>query len=119
MEDKPEVVEVTYGAPDPPEILFARGVLHPHTLSDEITDVIFDILKDSLTRGHAISMAEVYRRLCAKGAMEFQREVYLAREHPVIKQIAGACQHLHFSGQLAEAVPDAYSLKLNTREFTK
>ena len=106
MENKPKVVEVTYGAPNPPEVLFARGVLHPHTLSDEITDVIFDILIDSITKGRALSVAETYKRLCAKGAMEFQTEVHLGREHPVIKQIAGACQHLHFSGRLKEAEND-------------
>lgn len=106
MENKSKVVEVTYGAPDPPDILFARGVLHPHTLSDKITDVIFDILIDSAC---ALPVTEIYKKLCEKGAMEFNREVYLAREHPIIKQIAGACQHLYFSERLEGT----------KREFTK
>lgn len=89
--------EKTYGAPDPPGILFAKGVLHPHTLSDEITSVIFDLLIGSAC---AMSVAEIYKKLCEKGAMEFKQEVYLAREHPIIKQIAGACQHFYFSGRL-------------------
>ena len=100
VESKSKVVEITHGAPDPPDLLFAKGVLHPHTLSDEITDVIFSILSASRIEGVAIPITEVYKILCEKGAMKFQREVYLAREHPVIKQIAGACQHLYFSGRL-------------------
>ena len=91
-----------YGAPNPPDILFAKGVLHPHTLNNEITEVIFDILKDSLGREQVLSVAEIYKRLCGKGAMRFQREVYLARDHPIMKQIAGAGQYLHFSGRLKE-----------------
>ena len=97
VKSESEVAEVTYGDLDPPDILFARGVLHPHTLSDEITDAIFDILIDSAC---AAPIAKIYKELCKKGAMKFQSEVYLAREHPVMKQIAGACQHLYFSGRL-------------------
>ncbi len=100
MKDKSKVVEVGYGAPDPPGILFAKGVLHPHTLSDEITEVILGILKTSLSEGHAIPVTEVYKILCEEGAMKFDHDVYVAREHPIIKQIAGACQHLYFSGRL-------------------
>ena len=103
MADKRKAV---YGAPDPPDILFAKGVLHPHTLSDEITEVIFGILKARLAEGRTTSVAEMYKLLCEKGAMKFQREVYLARDHPIMKQIAGARQHLRFSGRLKGAESD-------------
>ncbi len=98
--------KAVYGAPNPPDILFAKGVLHPHTLSTEITEAIFNILADSISEGHAISMTEVYKRLCARGVMKFQREVYLARDHPIMKQIAGAGQYLYFSGRLKGAESD-------------
>ena len=95
---KADAPEILCGAPDPPDVLTGRGYLHPRTLDEETEAAIRGIL---LT-GAPMSMFEVYRALVAKGVMEHDPEAALYREHPTIKAIAGACQYLHFSGQLAD-----------------
>lgn len=90
--------EPIYGASNPPAILFAKGVLHPRVLSRETEEVIRKII---LSGGAPYSMFEIYRALIARGAMKHCPEAALYREHPTIKAIAGACQYLHFSSQLA------------------
>ena len=85
------------GAPDPPEILIG-GSIHPRVLPKHTEQVIRRIL---LAGNAPMSMFQVYAALVAEGEMEFDREASLYREHPTIKLIAGACQYLYFSGQLA------------------
>lgn len=91
--------ETIYGAPFPPDILFSKYALHPRTLSSEIEDAIREIL---LANPAPLSIFKVYKALVDKGIMEFKKEVWFVREHPTIRAIAGACQYLHFSGQLKD-----------------
>ena len=91
--------ETVYGAPDPPDILIVKGVIHPSTLPHETEEVIRQVI---LSGGAPFSMFEIYRALVERGVMKPDPEAALYREHPTIKQIAGACQHLYFSGQLAD-----------------
>lgn len=92
--------EILCGAPDPPLVLIGRSV-HPRVLPIHIEQVIRRILLPRLAMGKPMSMFEVYAAVCAMGELEFEPEAALYREHPRIKEIAGACQYLHFSGQLA------------------
>lgn len=89
--------ETVYGAPNPPGLLFSKGVLHPRTLSEEIEGIIRQII---LAHPAPLSMLTVYKELVKREVMKFDKEVWYAREHPTIRAIAGACQYLHFSGQL-------------------
>jgi len=87
-----------YGAPEPPGTLLAMGVLHPRVLTRRTEEIIRDIILEGPA---PMTMFQIYRALVAKGVMKHEPETAMFREHPTIKAIAGACQYLHFSGQLA------------------
>ena len=88
--------EILCGAPNPPAILFAKGVLHRRVLDEEMEAVIRGII---LTQGAPLSMFQIYRALVARGAMPLNQEAMQYREHPIIKEIAGAPIAAQFYGK--------------------